>query len=71
MLHASNLIEDASILPDNPVFNTVVVNNIKGPANRAYLATFEEGLRVTAQAGVQTDFIKNTGGISILSSVNM
>ena len=48
MLHASNLIENAQILPDNPVFDTVVANNFQGPANKAFLATFDSGLRVTS-----------------------
>ena len=49
MLHASNLIENAEVLPDNPVFDMVVANKFQGPANKAFLAEFPMGLRVTNQ----------------------
>ena len=66
ILTASNLIENAEVLPANPVFETCTASNFKGPANSAYLANFDSGLRTTSAQGVQTNMIRDQTGVSLL-----
>jgi len=67
ILTASNLIENAEVLPANPVFETCTASNFAGPANSAYLANFNSGLRTTSAQGVQTNMIRDQTGVSLLN----
>ena len=66
ILTASNLIENADVLPANPVFETVTASNFQGPPNKAFLAEFDQGLRVTNAQGVQTNMIRDQTGVSLM-----